>query len=1130
MNETRGFWALIVTQCQGAINDHAFKNLILLVALHAATTPDLRNWYSSIIPALFIVPFLIFSLPAGALADRLSKRTVLLTAKALEIVIMGLGLLAFTTGSIWPPIAILFLMGTQSAFFGPSKYGIVPELVPEKKLSWANGIMELTTFAAIILGTFFGTLLMQSFGSNLPLAMLPLIVFSILGTIAATRLPDLPAANPTKPISFNPIGELLPQIAQARTDQVLWLAVMGNTYFWFLAGLMFTNIPVFGLDVLGLPDVKMGTLMVALAFGIGVGSWMAGHLSGPKIEYGLIPLGAIFISIFAVDLSWYVTGYAHALLALTLLGFGGGFFSVPINALIQHRPDARSKGGVQGMTYFLSNVGVILASAVFYLLTVVLKCSSSQVFFVGAAMTVVATSYAVWLLPDSLLRLVLWILTHTIYRMKVVGRDNIPDKGGALFVANHMSFVDALLVTASTDRFVRFIMAKEYYDLPLINPLARMMHVIPIAGNMGLKALLGSLREAGRSIQEGDVVCIFAEGEMTRTGQMLPFRRGFEKIMRNVQAPIIPIHLDRVWGSIFSFQGGRFFWKWPRRLLDPITVSFGPPLPASSTAQQLRQAVMELGTEAFALRKSEMQPLHREFMAEVGRHPRQFAMADGQNSWVTYREVLIKAIVIADKLGPSWKDQEMIGVLMPPSVAGAALNIAIMLTGRVPVNLNFTAAQSSVESAIKQCGIKTIVSAKAFMERIKITLPFPPTLMEEMAATVTAADKVRAMIRALFFPGRWIERSLGSTRDWTMDDIATIIFSSGSTGEPKGVMLSHYNIFANCEGVAQVLKIVPEDRIMGSLPFFHSFGFTGTLWCPLLKGFGAIYHPNPMDSRVIGALVATYNATLLVSTPTFLQAYMRRVPPEQFGSLRITLVGAEKLTERVATAFEDRFGIRPLECYGCTELSPAVTINVPGFRAGGFYQVGAKRGRIGHPLPGVSVRIVDPDTRAPVPIGQSGLLLVKGPNVMLGYLGRPDLTETALKEGWYCTGDMAAIDEDGFVTITDRLSRFAKIAGEMVPLMKIEEELQRLAGATNQVFAVASIPDEKKGEKLVVLHTLSPEAIKSVTDRLAGCGLPNLWIPRPDAFKAIEAIPVLGTGKMDLRRIKEIALGGVAAG
>jgi acyl-[acyl-carrier-protein]-phospholipid O-acyltransferase/long-chain-fatty-acid--[acyl-carrier-protein] ligase len=288
---------------------------------------------------------------------------------------------------------------------------------------------------------------------------------------------------------------------------------------------------------------------------------------------------------------------------------------------------------------------------------------------------------------------------------------------------------------------------------------------------------------------------------------------------------------------------------------------------------------------------------------------------------------------------------------------------------------------------------------------------------------------------------------------------------------------------------------------------------------------GVVFHPNPLEPRAIGALMSQYAVTFLLATPTFLQTYMRRCSPEDFGSLEYVMAGAEKLPERISVAFEDRFGIRPLEGYGCTECSPAVTVNTKDFRAAEFRQVGAKRASIGHPLPGISVRIVNPETFAPVPQGETGLLLVRGPNVMQGYLNRPEKTAEVLRDGWYNTGDIAAMDEDGFIRITDRLTRFSKIGGEMVPHIKVEDVLHEIAGATEQIFAVTAVPDEKKGERLIVLHTLPDDKLQECLTQLGKSELPALWKPRADQFVHVDSLPYLGTGKIDLRRLKEIAVG-----
>ncbi|HWF04568.1 MAG TPA: AMP-binding protein, partial [Candidatus Angelobacter sp.] len=311
-----------------------------------------------------------------------------------------------------------------------------------------------------------------------------------------------------------------------------------------------------------------------------------------------------------------------------------------------------------------------------------------------------------------------------------------------------------------------------------------------------------------------------------------------------------------------------------------------------------------------------------------------------------------------------------------------------------------------------------------------------------------------------------------------------------------------------------------DDKVLGILPFFHSFGFTVGLWLSAVHGIGVVVHPNPLDATSISELVSRYKVTFLVATPTFLQAYMRRCSPEHFGSLQYVLVGAEKLPERTALAFEDIFGIRPLEGYGCTECAPVVSVNGRDFRAPGFRQVAARRGTIGHPLPGVSVRIVDPETLAILPLNSPGMLLVKGPNVMKGYLGRPEKTAEVLKDGWYTTGDIATMEEDGFLRITDRLSRFSKIGGEMVPHIKIEEKLNELAGAMEQVFSVSAVPDEKKGERIIVLYTTTDDELAPVLAKLAESDLPALWKPKKDQFFHVEALPYLGSGKLDLRALK----------
>jgi acyl-[acyl-carrier-protein]-phospholipid O-acyltransferase/long-chain-fatty-acid--[acyl-carrier-protein] ligase len=450
-----------------------------------------------------------------------------------------------------------------------------------------------------------------------------------------------------------------------------------------------------------------------------------------------------------------------------------------------------------------------------------------------------------------------------------------------------------------------------------------------------------------------------------------------------------------------------------------------------------------------------------------------------------------------------------------------------MMLGRIAVNLNYTASSEVIASCAQQCGIDVVITSKAFVERFpNLIIPGRTLFLEDALGKPRTGEKLIAIALAFTMPQRLLRRAIGSAADARKNDVdslATVIFSSGSTGDPKGVMLTHFNLISNIQQVSQVFMLGGRDKILGILPFFHSFGFMAALWLPAVNGIGVVFHPNPLDAKVIDELVGQYRVTFLVATPTFLQAYIRRCTPENFGSLQYVLAGAEKLPERVSLAFEDTFGIRPLEGYGCTECSPVVTVNSRDYRAPGFRQVGGRRGKIGHPLPGIVVRVVDIDSGEPVASGVPGMLLVKGPNVMKGYLGKPEKTAEVLRDGWYTTGDVALMEEDGFLTITDRLSRFSKIGGEMVPHVRIEDKLHELADVTEQVFAVTSLPDEKKGERIVVVTTLADEKLRPVLERFAQCDLPALWKPKPNQFFQVEALPVLGTGKIDLRGVKTLA-------
>jgi acyl-[acyl-carrier-protein]-phospholipid O-acyltransferase/long-chain-fatty-acid--[acyl-carrier-protein] ligase len=1120
----RGFWSLVVTQFQGALNETGLKNLVIFIILGMAMGRADRDRLVLVVGTLFALPFILFSMTGGFLADKYSKRRVAIWTKYFEIAVMLLAIAGLSWQNLNLEMAAVFLASTQAALFGPTKYGLLPELLPESQLSWGNGVLEFASFLAVIGGGVSGAILADVFQGQQGWSGVIFVGLSAVGLWFTFGITKVPASDPAKSFRANPVGDLWAQGRLIRKDRVLWLAVLGNSYFWFLGALLTANIVFYCSDVLHISATRTGILQAAVAIGIGLGSLAAGYLSGGKVEYGLIPLGAVGITLFGLMLAARNLSFSYVFGLLAALGFSAGFFAVPVNALIQHRPDEKNKGGVIAATNLLSFVAIAMATGIYYVFQHYWHFSPPAIFLFSALATVAATAYVLHLLPDALLRLVLWVATHTLYRIHVQGRENVPAKGGALLVPNHVSMADAALLIASIDRPIRFIMFKGSYDHWLVRPLAKIMGVIPISSQLHPREMIQSLRSATQALHDGEIVCIFPEGQMTRIGQMLPFRRGMERIIKGVDVPIIPVNLGGVWGSIFSYERGKFFWKMPRKIPYPVSVTFGAAMAATSEVQEVRQKVQELGAEAYQHRKVHMRTLHRSFVQIARRHPFRFAMADGHTPKLSFGGALTRTVFLARRLGPVWSDQKMVGILLPPSVGGALVNLAALLMGKVPVNLNYTASNEVLVSCAKQCGLKTVITSKAFLERVHIEPPAPATMLEDLAIKPRFSERVSAALISWLLPARLLERFAGAGPRVKLDDVATIIFSSGSTGDPKGVVLTHYNVAANVEQLSQAVMLGPRDKILGILPFFHSFGFTGTLCLPNAVGMGVVFHPSPLDAHAIGALVRQYAVTFLLATPTFLQTYIRRCAPEDFGSLQYVLAGAEKLPERVAVAFEDRFGIRPLEGYGCTECSPAVTVNTKDFRAADFRQVGAKRGSIGHPLPGMSVRIVDPDTFAALPQGNSGLLLVRGPNVMQGYLGRPEKTAEVLRDGWYNTGDIAAVDEDGFICITDRLSRFSKIGGEMVPHIKVEEKLHEIIGATEQTFAVTAVPDEKKGERLIVVHILSEEKIQECFVQLGKAEFPALGKPRPDQFVHVEALPYLGTGKLDLRRLKEIAV------
>lgn len=710
-----------------------------------------------------------------------------------------------------------------------------------------------------------------------------------------------------------------------------------------------------------------------------------------------------------------------------------------------------------------------------------------------------------------------------LYRPVVAGVENLPS-GPVVVIPNHVSYVDGIMVSFAADRPMRFMIKRSIYDKA--PKFFHSLGAIPVSSSDKPAQIEESLEIARRAVRAGQSLMIFPEGQLTLTGNMIGFRKGFERIVAGAPgASVVPAHLDGLWGSVFSMQKGPSLWDRIKEIPRPVSIRFGKPLERADT-QSARLAVSELASDAMSWRIGERRkPLAREFLLTAKKAWKKPAIGDSMGADLTYGKAAAGALLLGRALDAELGPAKNVAVLLPPSAGGALANLGLASIGRVPVNLNYTASAEAVEHAVKSTEADTIVTSRKFLEALKADRGFTPpagaklVLLEDIAPKIPAWKKTLTYLTLRVLPRSWAEALFLRKASRSLDDVATILFTSGSSSLPKGVVLTQKNVLANVEMVKDLLPYSKREAVLGVLPFFHSFGFTVTLWMPLVSGMSAAYHTHPMQAEAIGKLAAKFKPTLLLGTPAFLQRYAQKIPKEAFADLRLVIAGAEKLRDSVADEFEAKFGVRPYEGYGATELSPVASAGTPD--AG--RQKGSKPGSVGRAMPGTVVKAVDINTGKPVPDGEVGMLLVKGPHVMRGYLNQPEKTAEVVKDGWYVTGDLGTVDRDGFITITGRLSRFSKLAGEMVSHVAVEEKLQRAAGLSEMTFVVTGVKDEKRGEKLVVIYAGWDGDVSELLTKMKALGVPNLWLPGRGEFHKVDAIPLLGSGKLDLKAVNELA-------
>lgn len=1158
---TPGFVGVLLTQFLGSFNDNllrwfsvnvGIKIVELSSQLDATQLAARKTLFITLGGVAFTLPYLFLMPLAGSLADRYSKRTVMNTMKVFEIIIMLLAVTVISQGYVWLMFLAVGLMGAQSALFGPSRFGSMPEILPGRHLSTGNGFVGLATVVACALGAAAGYALyghieygVSATGVSLA-AITPvaaaLIGIAIVGTLTSLMIPRLTPGSPETPLKFNTLTETIPALKVLWKDVRLVRTTFGIAFFWFLASLAQANADPLGDEVMHLAKHQIGLLLAVIVAGLGTGSVLAGYLSDGKVELGLVPFGALGIvfSGFFVFLTGKMIDPAVSsqtqiwfylcCSGLFMLGGAAGLFNIPLETYLQYRSNPSERGIILAACNFVTFLFILLSLGLFVVLRNALGLSPTAIYAVAALGTIPVLVYVLKLIPDLTFRFFLFLVTHTMYRVKIHGRENIPEKGGALIVANHVSFVDGALMMGAVSRLMRFIVYADFTRMPLLKPFSEMMRVIPIKVSEGPRSLVNSLKTAKEALQAGDIVGIFAEGQITRTGQLQPFQRGLMKIVDGTNCPVIPAYIHGLWGSFFSFRGGKVFGNMPKRWTYPVSIHFGPPLENPDDVHEVRQAVQQLGAKAVEMDKNRELIPARQFIRRCKSNRKVSKVADSFGLDLTAGETLIGALawrryLLREVLTP---DEKMVGLLIPPTVGGFLANMAVALAGRTTVNLNYTLSDEVLNHCVKAAGLKHVLTTKAFLEKKPIKLEGAEwVFIDEFKTKVPSTDKYIAAAQS-YLPAPMLESLLGLTQI-KPDDILSIIFTSGSTGEPKGVMLSQHNIGSNVDAINQLLNLENTDVMMGVLPFFHSFGYTGTMWLPACFAPKAVYHFNPLDAKIIGKLSEKHKTTILMATPTFLKTYLKRVEKEQFADLDLVVVGAEKMPLDLAEEFFQKFGVRPSEGYGTTELSPVAAVNIPDHRTADTHQKGTKLGTVGRPLPGVAAKVVNPETWEDLGIGHEGLLLIKGPNVMVGYLGHPEKTAQLIKDGWYNTGDYGKIDEEGFVEITGRQSRFSKIGGEMVPHILIEEHLTRIVENPESddptiKLAVTSVPDEGRGERLIVLHTSLEKTPAEILKELKDKGLPNLWLPSADSFAQVDEIPILGTGKLDLKGLKETAL------
>jgi acyl-[acyl-carrier-protein]-phospholipid O-acyltransferase / long-chain-fatty-acid--[acyl-carrier-protein] ligase len=1140
----RSFWSLVVVQIQVLLNDNAAK--LMLITLGAAVAPEFfpnnhesaettAKLIKTILAALIILPFVLFAPTAGWVSDRFSKRNVIVTTLWAQFAVMGLigGALVFHNLSL--SIFGLFLLGVQCAFFSPAKQGIIKEIVTATKISSAVGVVEVTAIASMLVGGLAGGALydlcfsaLGSYWLAAEVTMGVLAVLALVSLIAGYQIKRTPA-HTNQPFRIELLWEHFGQLHDVWRDQPIRLCVLGISYFYGLAGALYLTLfevsrSVYGNQV-GTAS-HTGVYAATLGLGIICGSFLVTRMTTHQVEIGLIPIGSCGLICSALLAGFSNPRHGFFLVALFCLGLAGALFVVPLNAHLQEQVEPERRGRILSANNLFVNLFGIVAVIIQYIVSAEFEVTPRHQLLLYAIPTGLLTAYIIFLTPEGLLRLALGLVGRTFYRVTPIGLEGIPATGGVLLLPNHISYVDAVILQLACPRPIRFLVYDQIYNSRFLRWGLRLLGAIPISPKIARTAI----ETAVNALARGEVVCLFPEGALTRTATLQKLNRGYELIARKAHVPVVPVWLENVWGSVFSYYGGQFFWKLPRVVPLRVWIYFGAPINATEAVPaKVRSSLYDLSEAAFQARPELESHVGYESLRGLRKKFFKVVIVDvyAGNRALTGGKLLAVAIVLSLWLRKNVSEKR-IGIVLPPGLGATIANLGVVLSGKTPVNLNFTAGRAANEAAISRAGIHRLITAPALVAQVK-DFPWTDNQIDigELCKSFSPGNLKRWGLLAWLTPLPILRRWLGVPKRGDREE-AALLFTSGSAGEPKAVVLTHRNILANTAQIGAVLGRIHLDSILGALPVFHSFGFTVTFWWPLLGGPRVVTYPNPLDAQKLIETIERYKLQLFITTPTFLRAFLRKAKREQLRSLKMVVTGAEKLPVELLREFEAKFGLQVSEGYGMTEASPVVAVNLfdePPSLMNPDGVLGRRIGSVGRMVPGLSARIRDAETGEDLDIFQTGMLWLRGANVFEGYFKETDQTTAVLQDGWYKTGDMGRMDEDGFLFIEGRMSRFSKIAGEMVPHMTIEQRISEAldlhpAHGEGPAVAVMGVPDEKRGESLVALITV-PVVQVELRKRLVSMGLPNLWIPK--VVKQVEVIPITAAGKLDLRACQRLA-------